>query len=265
MQRTALRRRCMLSVGRTDDQRQLTDGPPQLSTPDLHLRTLFILNDQGRIVSTREPDANRGPLFSIVRSTTSCAWSVRADLPSDLAGELDRFAQEEPPALDLRDPPVHADRYLSLLGALVRAEDEPPIKAHHSDGPAFTFPGELPRTTDIVVIEDERLLGRNFRGWVAGEIAAGRSPLLAIVEDGCPVSICFCARRSDTAAEAGLNTAEAFRGRGFGPRVTAAWAFAIRAKGLVPLYSTAWNNAASLSVARKLGLVAYASNWSLSD
>jgi len=53
---------------------------------------------------------------------------------------------------------------------------------------------------------------------------------------------CFCARRSDAAAEAGLETAEAFRGRGFGPRVTAAWAWAIRATGRIPLYSTAWTN-----------------------
>jgi predicted GNAT family acetyltransferase len=116
-----------------------------------------------------------------------------------------------------------------------------------------------------VVVEDERLLERNFRGWVPGEIAAGRSPVLAVVEDGVPVSVCFCARRSDVAAEAGLETAEAFRGRGFGPRVTAAWALSIRASRRVPLYSTSWTHHASLAVARKLGLVAYASHWRLLD
>lgn len=121
------------------------------------------------------------------------------------------------------------------------------------------------RPTDIVVVEDERLLERNFSGWVPGEIAAGCAPVLAIIEDGYPVSVCFCARRSDSAAEAGVDTAQAFRGRGFAPRVTAAWALAIRATGRVPLYSTAWTNGASLAVARKLGLTAYASTWSLSD
>ncbi len=167
--------------------------------------------------------------------------------------------------MDLRDAPVHADRYLSLLGGQIGSGHAAVVKTYRSNGPAFTFPDALSRPTDVVVVEDERLLERNFRGWVVGEIAAGRSPVLAIVEDGYPVSVCFCARRSDAAAEAGLETAEAFRGRGFGPRVTAAWALAIRATGRVPLYSTAWTNDASLSVARKLGLVAYASTWSLSD
>ncbi|MYA61126.1 MAG: GNAT family N-acetyltransferase [Dehalococcoidia bacterium] len=78
------------------------------------------------------------------------------------------------------------------------------------------------------------------------------------------MSVCFCARRSDSVAEAGLETAEAYRGQGLGTRVTAAWANAVRTSGRVPLYSTSWSNGASLAVARKLGLVAYASSWSVS-
>lgn len=69
----------------------------------------------------------------------------------------------------------------------------------------------------------------------------------------------------DVAADAGLETAEAYRGRGFGAHVTAAWAAEIRASGRMPLYSTFWDNHASLAVARKLGLLAYASSWSLTD
>jgi predicted GNAT family acetyltransferase len=65
--------------------------------------------------------------------------------------------------------------------------------------------------------------------------------------------------------EAELETAAAYHGRGHAVRVAAAWAMAIRASGRTPLYSTSWTNTASLAVARKLGLVAYASDWSLSD
>ena len=85
-----------------------------MSTPDLHLKTAFMLNEDGRIVSTREPGAQRGPLFALVRSATCCAWAVRADLPHDLAGALYRLAREESPAVDLHDAPVHAERYLLL-------------------------------------------------------------------------------------------------------------------------------------------------------
>lgn len=130
-------------------------------------------------------------------------------------------------------------------------------------GPAFVFPTWLEQPVESVVVHDERLLARNFRGWLPGEIDGGRAPVIAMMQDGEPVSICFCARRSDSAAEAGLETAEAHRGRGFGPRAAAAWALAIRASGRAPLYSTLWTNRASLAVARKLALIAYASHWSV--
>jgi RimJ/RimL family protein N-acetyltransferase len=225
---------------------------------------LFVLNDEGRITSNREPSLSPGPLFSLVRSLTGCAWAVRVDVPDDVARELDVVAREEPPASSLRDAPVHADRYLSLLEGAFRSGRAVAAEIRQSAGPALTFPDGVTQSGDIAVIEDERPLERNFRGWVAGEIAAGCAPVMAIIRDGYPVSICFSARRSDVAAEAGVETAEPFRGQGFGSRVTAAWALAIRASGRVPLYSTSWTNAASLAVARKLGLIPYASNWTLS-
>ena len=236
-----------------------------MSTPDLHLSTCFVLNDEGRIVSTREPGATPGPLFTLVRSTTSCAWSVRADVAANLARELDRVAQDEPPTADLRAAPVHAARYIALLAESVAVGDVPATKTLQSDGPAFAFEHTPVPPGEVVVIEDEQLLQHHFRGWVPGEIRAGRAPMLAIVEDGYPVSICFCARRSEVAAEAGLDTAGAYRGRGYGPRVTAVWAEAVRTSGRTPLYSTSWTNHASLAVARKLQLLAYASTWELPD
>lgn len=229
-----------------------------MSTPELYLRTSFVLDERGRIASTREPGGRRGPLFTIVRGATRRAWAIRDDVPDGLAHELARLAREEPPAPDLREPPVHALRYQSLLGDRLRG-------ARPYGGPAFTFPATLPRAGEVVVVEDEGRLERHFRGWIPGEIAAGRAPVLAVVAEGAPVSICFCARLSEVAAEAGLETAAPFRGRGLGPRVTAAWAEAIRASGRLPLYSTSWTNVASLAVARTLGLTAYASSWSLAD
>ena len=233
-----------------------------MSTPDLHLKTCFILNDDHRIVSTREPQGTRGPLFILVRGLSSCAWAVRADVPDDVAVALARVARNEPPATDFRYAPTHADRYVSLLRDRIQM---PEAKMRQSDGPAFEFPESLVAHGNAIEIDDERLLEPNFRGWVRGEIKAGCAPLLAIVENSQPVSICFCARRSEVAAEAGVETATSHRGRGFAPRVTAAWALAVRVSGRIPLYSTSWTNHASLAVARKLNLQPYASSWSLQD
>ncbi|MDE0069890.1 MAG: GNAT family N-acetyltransferase [Caldilineaceae bacterium] len=221
-----------------------------MSTPALHLQTMFLFDGDGRIRSTREPAPTPGPMFALIRGISNCAWAVRADLPQELADELGRLARAEPPATDLRGDPVHAERYRALAGGELYA------------GPAFTFPEEIAPSPATVLVEPVQLLARYFPGWTSAEIE-GRSPVVALMEDGDAVSVCFCARRSGAAAEAGLETAAAFRGRGLGPHVTAAWALAVRASGRVPLYSTSRSNCASLSVARKLGLIPYASTWSL--
>jgi hypothetical protein len=226
-----------------------------LSTPALHLNTLFVLSESGRIRSTREPAASAGPLFMLVRGATENVWAARVDVADEIVRELDRLVRSEPIAKDLRDSPVHSDRYRSLLGA---------ADAH--GGPAFAFPDDaIEDASDVVQIEDERALAHHFRGWSPGEIAAGCSPMMAVVQDGHPVSICFSARKSDAAAEAGVETAAAYRGGGLASRVTRAWASAIRRSGRTPLYSTSWRNAASLAVARRLGLILYASSWSVYD
>lgn len=223
-------------------------------TPELELNTAFVLDDRGRIRSTREPRPGRGALFTIIRSFTGAAWAVREDLQSDLAHEIGNLARAEPPIEDLRAPPLHAARYLSRTGGRLGFS-----------GAAFLFPTALEIPSDVIVVDDERFLERNFRGWRPGEIAKGGAPVMAIAEGGNPVSICFSARQSEIAAAAGVETAAAFRGRGLAARAVAAWAFAIRASGKVPLYSAAWTNAGSLAVARKLGLRRYAAFWSVSE
>ena len=222
-------------------------------TPKLLLETSYELSDSGRILRTREPLPSPGPRFVLQRSNSDCAWALRSDVPEDLAAEVDRLAQDEPPANDLRVEPIHAEEYLSLLGGEV------------DWGPTFLFPAETHHQYEgVTPIDDLSLLKRNFSGWTAAEIPH-RLPIMAVLQGGHAVSVCFSARRSPVAAEAGLETAGAFRGRGLGPQVTAAWADAIRSLGLIPLYSTSWSNSASLSVARKLRLIEATSDWSLVD
>ncbi len=219
-------------------------------TPQLQLETLFVLDDKGRIVSTREPNATAGPAFSLIRDRSACVWAVHADVPARLADDLVELARTERPTRELTDSPRHASDYVSLLRGRIDA------------GPVFTFPARISATSDVVPITELAPLERHFRGWTSDEIPE-RSPILGIVENGHAVSVCFCARRSPLAAEAGLETAPDFRGRGLGSRVTAAWARAVQASGRLPLYSTSWSNSGSLAVARKLELFTCASDWNL--
>lgn len=219
-------------------------------TPQLQLETLFVLDEERRIVSTREPHPVPGPAFSLIRDGRTCAWAVHVDVPSHLTGELVALARSEPPTGELTDPPRHANAYVALLGGRI------------DSGPVFTFPATISASSEVVTITDLSQLERHLRGWTSDELPE-RSPILGIVEDGHAVSVCFCARRSPMAAEAGLDTAVNFRGRGFGAQVAAAWARAIRDSGRLPLYSTSWSNGASLAVARKLDLSACASDWNV--
>jgi len=223
----------------------------RVSTPELCLRTRYVFDEDGRILSTRPPSPGYGPAFVLVRGKSACAWAVHRDIESSIASELDRLAQEEPPISDLRTPPVHAERYIALVGGEL------------CSGPAFTFPETLPQPGEMETVDELRQLEYHFTGWTADEIPDA-SPIVAVMVDGRAVSVCFCARRAGFAAEAGLETAPAFRGRGLGPRVASAWALAVRESGRIPLYSTTWTNDASLAVARKLGLIPYAATWGLS-
>ena len=221
-----------------------------MSTPALQLETLYLLDSDGRICGTRELVRVRVRLFSLIRGTGSCAWAVRADVATDVADELAELAREEPPVSDFRQAPVHVERYVSL------------VKGRIDSGPSFVFPEAIAGPPGTVCVDDVALLDHRFSGWQASEIPEC-APIVGVVENGQAVSVCFCARRSDVAAKRGWETAVELRGRGMGPRVTAAWAVAVRASGRIPLYSTSWSNEASMAVARKLGLVAYASTWSV--
>jgi hypothetical protein len=222
--------------------------------------TRNVLDARTRIVSTREPVPARGPIFALDRGTERVAWAAHRDTPELPAESLARLAREERPSGDFASEPVHAARYVALIRAALAPRE---VVVFH--GPGFTFPLVLPEPSGAVQIADEMLLARHFRGWLPGEIAAGRAPAFAVLgDDGAAVSVCCCARRSDVAAEAGVETSAIHRGQGLAPRTVAAWARALRDGGRTPLYSTAWSNTASLAVARKLALTPYASHWHVS-
>ena len=215
---------------------------------ELHVEALYRRTSEGRLLETREQDPVRAPRFFIGRTRSGNLWRFRDDLPGSLVRDLDALATAEPVLSELPREPV----YLSQFRKLLQEHEE---MQHTWVGPAYSFPEELSPPPQTVRITDgnSSLLGEEF-AWLRTELAACE-PAVALVIDEHAVSIGFSSRMA-----AAL---EAFRGRGYASRVVAAWAIAVRERGRVPLYSTAWGNLASQGVARRLGLRLFGVDLSL--
>jgi len=89
-------------------------------------------------------------------------------------------------------------------------------------------------------------------------------PCLAKVIDNKAVAICRTVRRSSLGLEGGVDTTLEYRKRGFGAQTVASWATKVWSLGFIPCYSTQWENKASLALARKLGMIQYATDINVS-
>jgi len=229
---------------------------------EMQTAALFNHDDAGRITSTNDGEPpGIAPRLFLGRTRAGNVWRLRDDLPNALATELAGVLETEPTATDLRQPPATLARLRDFL-------TNDGSKESIYQGPAFQFPLELPEAPKVSMIHQSKmeLVKEHFLGhypWLVDEFNI-RQPIAAIIRDGVAVSICFSARMTSEAAEAGVDTAPDFRGQGFAPQVVSAWAEGVRRLRRVPLYSTSWDNAASQRVANKLGLVMYGSDFYLS-
>ena len=89
-------------------------------------------------------------------------------------------------------------------------------------------------------------------------------PFYAVVVDNRAVSACGTVRRSALGIEAGVDTLEGYRRRGYARRAVAAWCRVAREEGLIGFYSTSWSNVASRALADSLGLQQFAVEFSVS-
>ncbi len=217
-------------------------SPPGLIA--LHLENLYDLDDRGRIVALRETGNDFVPGFVLVRSGAGHEWRVGAGVAEEVAAELGALAAREP-RTEGRWPAADPE-YRRLLGGDVVT------------GPAYVLPEDLPPSGDAREIGpgEVHLLEQHFPA--TAELYEERRPVVGIVEDGAVVARCCSARRPSRGVEAGVDTAEGYRQRGYAVQVTAGWAQALRRLGRIPLYSTRWDNDASRGVAARLGARRYA-------
>ena len=139
-------------------------------------------------------------------------------------------------------------------------ETRAPVEREHR-GPAYVLPGDLRSGPRAVPVTDAAVLHPELAPW--GPELELRGPCFGVMDSGLVVSICCCARTTPEAAEAGVETATAFRGRGLAAEAVSAWAAAVTASGRVAFYSTSRENLASKAVAKKLGAREFGEDWSL--
>jgi RimJ/RimL family protein N-acetyltransferase len=222
---------------------------------NLQAEALYRYDARGRIVCVNEPEEPPAGRFFMARTAAGNVWRFRNDLPDTLVQQLESLCAAEPPAAVLPTRPAMYDAIRAALAA------QAPITEEYR-GPAYFFPTAPQPAADAVLIDagNHGLLAQHF-AYEAYPPEAG--PAAVVVADGVAVARCFCARLSPHVAEAGLETAEAYRGRGYGAAATQTWAAAVFASGRRALYGTSWENIASQGVARHLGLVLYGEDWSL--
>lgn len=216
----------------------------------IHLDALFTRNAGGRLLRVNEPDGKEAPRFFLGRTREGNEWRFRADLPEELVEALEAACREETPGQEFLVPPHGAPTFEELLA------QSTPITRRWA-GPAFRFAHDVNPTVDAIPVTEANvdLLRPHLDDWCPDALL--RQPAMMVLDEGRAVSLCCSVRQSMLAHEAGVETAPEFRGRGLATGVVTAWADAVRRLGLLPLYSTSWQNSASLALAGTLGLQRY--------
>jgi GNAT superfamily N-acetyltransferase len=237
------------------------DTPPDL-TPlqlmELHINTLYVIDSDGRLRSVNELGEPQPPRFYMGRTRHGNLWRFRHDLPTEVIAALDRLCRSEPTTADFTSPPQSQAAIRALLQAHAPIEGE-------DRGPAYWVAEDTQTTANVVLISEANagLLGDGF-AWLHPLLREpDLGPVAATIAQGQAVSLCFCSRRPNQATEAGVETLPAFRGQGYATAAVARWAAEVRRQGVIPLYSTSWENLASQSIARKLRMVFYGEDWSI--
>lgn len=229
-----------------------------LELMELHLHTLYGCAPDGRLQWVNELGKPPAPRFYMGRTRDGNLWRFRHDLPAATVEQLNRLCRAEPVTADLASPP----RAYAAIRAVLH--DHAPIAGEYR-GPAYWIAEDSPPSASGVLISEENadLLQPRF-SWARALLQEkGTGPIAAAIEQGRAVAICFCSRLPKRATEAGVETLPAHRGKGYATAAVATWAAEVRQRGIIPLYSTSWENLASQRIAHKLRMVLYGEDWSI--
>ncbi|MGG3283910.1 kasugamycin N-acetyltransferase AAC(2')-IIb [Paenibacillus solani] len=222
-----------------------------------HVRAMFRHDDEMRIRTINEPwpGEKPAPRFFLGRAIDgSVVWRICHDVPEMLGGQLKALVESEPIVIsNIQTKPKHYADYMSLLQA-----------DHNTSGPCYLISGQTRPTEQTVLITSDNIAGFSLSGfeWLIKEIDYDQ-PCVGLLQGNRIVSVCRSVRITTDAHEAGLETLDEFRGRGYAAIVVAGWAAEVYKKGALPLYSTSWENTSSQRVASKLELFCYGVNFTI--
>ena len=164
---------------------------------------------------------------------------------------------------DLTAPPPVLEECRRILGE---------VELTATSGPSYLIPDGLTFRSEaaLCALDEpgrEALRGANPGNWAVSEwqqlLDGALGPWAMAIQDGQVIAICHTPRMNTHAAEAGVWTRGAHRGRGHAAAVTAAWAALMRPSGRHLFYSTSRTNYSSQRVAARLGLRPIGWLWQL--
>jgi len=235
-------------------------------TQDLELLTydtdaLFVTTPSGRLLHSNSPDRIPAPKVYIAGCGTGNVLRLGHGVEDSTAEAVERLGVSEPSLHAPGQEPVHLNAYVRLLACEAAAEGTV------RQGLMWIFPHALAYEHDATLVlsgtpaGDELLDRLDSQGMGEPVAALGFThprdfwpPWCAALDGGRIASVAFAARLGLHAAETGVATIPASRGRGFAAAATAGWAGHPALAGRHLFYSTSTTNVSSQRVAARLGL-----------
>ncbi|GAS80528.1 GNAT family N-acetyltransferase [Paenibacillus amylolyticus] len=209
--------------------------------------TLYTFNEHQRLLSINEPGGGQAPAIFIGMTSAGSLTYYHEQLPPNLVDELG----------------IISELPLDIPKLIRKVETFEPVNNVWM-GPAYAFPETLDEwdlKVQLIGHEQRYLLAEHFPE--LKDHLHEKKPVAAYVVNGSAVAVCCSARVSIHGAEASLYTAPGYRGHGYAAETVKCWQYYVKERGRMPIYSTSWDNLASQHVARKLGLIQFGVDFSI--
>lgn len=215
---------------------------------------MFVLRGDGAILHENEPGLPPGPKLCWMEGAGARVVRLRHDITQADTIRLRNIIAAAPRWSDVQVDPARLGEALDILGGEV------------SRSLVYRLPGDVPPRPGAFVrsgtAQGDALLARIAAEGVpphlhdAGFVGLEDfwAPWYVALEDGQIAAMAFAARLGPAAAEIGVYTFPAWRGRGLAAAVTAAWSAHPDLAGRDLFYSTHTSNLSSQRVAARLGL-----------